>query len=179
MRVITVARKPLSEPSVAANVLKHGTGAINVDTCRVGLSPAESTEEALGKLQGRSGVGQGGDKFGGTTYGENLPDRVGWDIQSGGRWPANLILQHQPGCIYNAEDGTKECEPSCPVSDLDDQSGILTSGARINRVGEGGQFGTAIYGDSTGRKNTSTFSGSQGGASRFYKQVGGKEREDV
>jgi hypothetical protein len=28
-------RKPLSEPNVAANVLRHGTGAINVDGCRV------------------------------------------------------------------------------------------------------------------------------------------------
>ena len=34
MEPITVARKPL-EATVAANVLKHGTGAINVDGCRV------------------------------------------------------------------------------------------------------------------------------------------------
>jgi hypothetical protein len=30
-----LARKPLSEPTIAANVLKHGTGAINIDGCRV------------------------------------------------------------------------------------------------------------------------------------------------
>jgi len=36
MRVIHLARKPLSEPSVAANVLKHGCGALNIDACRVG-----------------------------------------------------------------------------------------------------------------------------------------------
>ena len=36
MIVITVARKPLSEGSVAANVLKHGTGGLNIDGCRVG-----------------------------------------------------------------------------------------------------------------------------------------------
>ena len=33
---ICVARKPISEPSIAANVLKWGTGAINIDGCRVG-----------------------------------------------------------------------------------------------------------------------------------------------
>jgi DNA modification methylase len=33
---ITVARKPLGEKTVAANVLAHGTGGINVDGCRVG-----------------------------------------------------------------------------------------------------------------------------------------------
>jgi site-specific DNA-methyltransferase (adenine-specific) len=33
---IVLARKPLSESSIAANVLRHGTGGINVDGCRVG-----------------------------------------------------------------------------------------------------------------------------------------------
>jgi site-specific DNA-methyltransferase (adenine-specific) len=31
-----LVRKPLSEKTVAANVLKHGTGAINIDGCRIG-----------------------------------------------------------------------------------------------------------------------------------------------
>ena len=33
---IVMARKPLSEKTVAENVLKHGTGGINIDGCRVG-----------------------------------------------------------------------------------------------------------------------------------------------
>lgn len=33
---IIVARKPLSEKNIASNVLKHGTGGINIDGCRVG-----------------------------------------------------------------------------------------------------------------------------------------------
>ena len=33
---ICVARKPLSEKSVAENVLKWGTGGLNIDGCRVG-----------------------------------------------------------------------------------------------------------------------------------------------
>src|SRR5690606_1857597 len=36
---IVVARKPLGG-TVAANVLAHGTGALNVDGCRVGDAPA-------------------------------------------------------------------------------------------------------------------------------------------
>jgi hypothetical protein len=32
---IVMARKPLSEKSIVDNVLKHGTGAINIDGCRV------------------------------------------------------------------------------------------------------------------------------------------------
>jgi DNA modification methylase len=33
---ITVARKPLGESTIAANVLKHGTGGLNIDESRVG-----------------------------------------------------------------------------------------------------------------------------------------------
>ena len=36
---IVMARKPLSEKSIADNVLKHGTGGINIDDCRVGVTP--------------------------------------------------------------------------------------------------------------------------------------------
>lgn len=39
---ITVARKPLSEKTVAENVLKWGTGGINIDGCRVGTEKVES-----------------------------------------------------------------------------------------------------------------------------------------
>jgi DNA modification methylase len=41
---ITVARKPLGEKTVAANVLAHGTGAINVDGCRVGTEEIRRAE---------------------------------------------------------------------------------------------------------------------------------------
>jgi hypothetical protein len=48
---ITMARKPL-EGTVAANVLAHGTGGINVDGCRVGT-------DSLQTLDGSSGAGAG------------------------------------------------------------------------------------------------------------------------
>src|SRR5699024_6589872 len=35
---IVLARKPLAEKTVARNVLTHGTGAINIDACRVGTN---------------------------------------------------------------------------------------------------------------------------------------------
>src|SRR5699024_6885188 len=48
---VIVARKPLAEKTVARNVLAHGTGAINVDACRIGLKDDETAEA----LQARSG----------------------------------------------------------------------------------------------------------------------------
>jgi site-specific DNA-methyltransferase (adenine-specific) len=72
---IVLARKPLSESSIAANVLKHGTGGINVDGCRV-----ESTELV------QSSAGKGAP-FGPGAY----PIGEGRQYQNSGRWPANLI----------------------------------------------------------------------------------------
>ena len=79
---ITMARKPLTG-TVAANVLEHGTGALNVDGCRVeGLKgvPASPRKGANG--------GSAGGVYG--KYEAPPTDTAGWDA-SAGRWPANLI----------------------------------------------------------------------------------------
>lgn len=41
---IVLARKPLGEKTLAANVLKHGTGAINVDGCRIAGTKPQVTQ---------------------------------------------------------------------------------------------------------------------------------------
>jgi len=48
---ITVARKPLSEGTVVENVLKHGTGGINIDECRVDFVSEEDKKESITKNQ--------------------------------------------------------------------------------------------------------------------------------
>ncbi len=40
---IVLARKPISEKTVAANVLRWGVGALNVDACRIGTQSASKT----------------------------------------------------------------------------------------------------------------------------------------
>lgn len=75
---ICVARKPLIG-TVAANVLAHGTGAINVDGCRVGESGASRkiSAEVRGNIA--------------NTYGDGLNGGGGERNLPFGRWPANLI----------------------------------------------------------------------------------------
>lgn len=70
---IIVARKPC-DGTVAANVLKYGTGAINVDGCKVGT---ESVCVNVYSGRGPFGHSQVGNQYEGRT------------VQ--GRWPANLI----------------------------------------------------------------------------------------
>ena len=72
---ITVARKPLIG-TVAANVLAHGTGALNIDGCRVGTSDVLS----FGSRELGDGIKYGKCKP--TTEGVQNPQ---------GRFPANLI----------------------------------------------------------------------------------------
>ena len=74
---IVVARKPLIG-TVATNVLAHGTGALNIDGCRVGSAG------------GAKWVPQG-DKGDDGQFGGGIKDG-GIEIVPGlGRWPANLI----------------------------------------------------------------------------------------
>jgi len=71
---IIVARKPL-EGTVAANVLAHGTGAMNIDGCRV-QGALEGDPNRFAKTDGGWGVKQFHD----------APV-----VRASGRWPANLI----------------------------------------------------------------------------------------
>jgi hypothetical protein len=73
---ICMARKPLSEKTVAQNVLKYGTGGINIDGCRV----ATTDKPRIGNTDKSESIGYGADSWqkSGTT-----PDT--------GRFPANLI----------------------------------------------------------------------------------------
>ena len=74
--IICVARKPLIG-TVAANVLAHGCGALNIDGCRV---PAGDAPE--GRTRHGGGIPGNGTSF-------ELPDSRGEMPE--GRWPANLI----------------------------------------------------------------------------------------
>jgi site-specific DNA-methyltransferase (adenine-specific) len=75
---ITVARKPLAG-TVAENVLAHGTGALNVDGCRVG------TDKIVTRVSGGKGFGSNFRDDGW------LPPSESYSQTNSGRWPANLI----------------------------------------------------------------------------------------
>ena len=74
---ITVARKPLVG-TVAANVLQHGTGALNIDGCRVATDDGENRARPPRTPNEILGGGKG----------TNL---TASEHNDAGRWPANLI----------------------------------------------------------------------------------------
>lgn len=88
---ITMARKPLAKGfTVAANVLTHGTGALNIDGCRV---------EPTGESRPRSGEASQDQRYteqGGTNFVAKPGVRGG---DPAGRWPANLIHDGSPEVV--------------------------------------------------------------------------------
>lgn len=82
---ITVARKPLEEKTIAANVLKYGTGGINIDASRVEVDwENDPSKRGFGHGYNTEGYEKTGVSF------PNLPAKTGWTPNQG-RFPANLI----------------------------------------------------------------------------------------
>ena len=138
-----LVRKPLSEKTVAKNVLKWGTGGINIDGGRV--ASEKPIEAGRGGLPPRETGIYG--KFDGTDKG----------TQTKGRFPSHLLLSHSPHCTES------QCDLECPVSLLDEQSGDSKgTGKRKTKTKNsmGFQGGAGKYDDFS-------YPGS-GGASRFF-----------
>lgn len=147
---IVVARKPLAG-TVAANVLEYGTGALNIDACRIPT----------------------GDKLGGgsTTRGQQMkdgwhrpwmddPDMVAANAERSrasvarseelGRWPTNVVLdKHQ-------------------AEALDRQTGVLHPGTMRAGTERQPRAGGTIYGADTRTFAAADTYGDSGGASRFF-----------
>ncbi|WAB09018.1 DNA methyltransferase [Mycobacterium phage Monet] len=79
---IVVARKPLVG-TVAANVLEHGTGALNIDACRIpaGQDYRDKCASVVGLDSNRNGA----------AYGEWTGARTD-SAREEGRWPTNVVL---------------------------------------------------------------------------------------
>lgn len=75
---IVIARKPL-ESTIAKNVMKYGTGALNIDATRVGDEMISTHHAPSGTFAGGE-AGRGSDT---TSYKNHT-----------GRWPANILLEN-------------------------------------------------------------------------------------
>lgn len=137
---IVVARKPLAG-TVAVNVLAHGTGALNIDACRIGMGAEydpTKVQRQSAATAGMSGLGDSGFSA----------DHVQATYNIAGRWPANVVLDESQAAALDQQSGT------IPASFRKARSGQGGMGGRIGKTrdNDGEPFG---YADS-------------GGASRFF-----------
>lgn len=187
---IVVARKPLVG-TVAANVLGYGTGAINIDGCRIGTNgeqikvPQSDPTNRQGTVGRDLGISRADpDRF-------QAAQRASIEKTNAlGRWPANVVLSHAPGCKqvgtrtdtfgggarassgfvsgyehdgfagHDVEVPVWDCVPGCPVGEIDRQSGVSVSRRGRPRRGKAG--------DGWGMASTSAEYDDVGGASRFF-----------
>lgn len=195
---IIMARRPL-DGTVAETLAEHGTGAINIDACRV---PHASPEDlAAHEAQVAAIKERGGSMDNSWKNSSDLANAN--DVNTAGRWPPNLLLTHSAACkrigtrdvkanptwdtpnrecepTFTGEtvsqvrhgDETEtidvfECDASCPVRLLDQQSGRSISVAATEHKPMQRQD-NAVYAAGLGTISPSNTYSDSGGASRFF-----------
>lgn len=135
-----LVRKPCSEKTVAANVIRWGCGAINVDGCRIpGVIPQVPQPQfnsPTGTIYGmKTGVGRNGEIS-----------------RADGRFPANLVLDEEAAAA------------------LDEQSGESGGGKlKLNSESGRSAISTRAHNERQPNLTDSVCSyGDKGGASRFF-----------
>ncbi|MFG1246778.1 DNA methyltransferase [Xanthobacter flavus] len=136
---IALARKPL-EGTVAANVLAHGAGALNIDGCRVGDEVRRAAFTSLAPCSGNALGAAGTSEARRGTQG---------DIKTYvGRWPANIVHDGSPEVVaaFPEAPGALRAvtgnEPSSPFAN--------------------------VYGDMPSRAGGAIPRGDSGSAARFF-----------
>lgn len=188
---IILARKPF-DGSLSDNIILNGLGGLNIDACRV-----RAEDKAKFPV---------GEYTTDTSVGKIRPTNRTEDTNPEGRFPANVILSHNPECKlvgettetiiggnkgksgfaegYTSGDFTKkespidiyECEDDCPIKLLDTQA---------PKTGNGHKPKAKITGYGKRYGGTETYDGAGervdglGGASRFFycAKVKSKERD--
>ena len=149
---IYMGQKPFSEASGTANILTWGTGALNIDGCRVGWPDGKAPEIGTPGWGGPNKTSSAVPGQVGETVARSGPSAIG-------RWPANII-----------HDGSHEVLAAFP--EAPGQQGDV-------RGTEASQpFGGHVYGEMTGR-HSAMARGDSGSAARFFYRVEKEERCDL
>lgn len=139
---ICMARKPLAEKTVAENVLKYGTGGINIDESRVDYTSEKDKKEGQSARPSKTSNANEYALNHGGLEGMDRSDRS--DIA--GRFPANLI--------HDNSEEVRECFP-----ESNSGNGKASTYEKFGgQWGKGTQIRNEDYGDS-------------GNASRFFKSI--------
>lgn len=166
---IIVFQKPY-EGKPVDNIVFTGAGALNIDDARIPtqdeyvINQFDDGMKPFGNGAGHSYTSKPSRKHKGKVYdgvaeGYKRPNasmyqhKTDWEMQDGGRWPSNLILDE-----VSAEK-------------LDAQTGVLTSGKLRAEVQKGSFGHNGIYSRSEGGNDGKDYDSTSGGASRFFYQV--------
>lgn len=139
-------------------MLEHGTGALNINTCRTG-SPEDKRAAGTKTYAPHYLAGE--------TNGRGMLQPAPHDGL--GRWPTNVVLSHPPLVVDGEVVGdacADGCVDGCPVAELDRQSGMRRAGGDITGLEPSARTGD-IYG-AMDRRTSYVKHRDEGGASRFF-----------
>lgn len=143
-------QKPITESSIARNILKHGVGGLNIEAGRIGTGKNEDGVCRARKTGTKDTVGN----FGFHKADASLHNPPGL----AGRYPANLVLSCGADC-----DGVNH-SPDCPVTVIGDQSGSCPSGGGNKRSKNPGMWNGKAPMDFHDTPSTGT-------AARYFKKL--------
>lgn len=146
---IVMARKPLSENTVAANVLKYGVGALNIDACRIEAAPGD---EPMKWETPRGGIWATDSEAEGALV-----------VNSKGRYPANVMHDGSESILSEFEKyGDKGAGGKASGVSLKNQS--TSNSLAKGMTGVDDDYEAPFYAD-------------KGSASRFFKTI--KDEETI
>lgn len=164
---VLVFRKPV-EGTVAENVLKYGTGGMNIDANRVRHSNPEDFEkhkDMVDRIKEKGG--SMADSW------KNSSDLSGAsEVKTAGRWPPNAVMSHSDGCkkvgtkkVKGITGGKNPHVNPAPITEIGPAFREATNRPYINHADE--QTGVTSSGAMSQH-------GDSGGASRFFPQFEGQ-----
>jgi DNA modification methylase len=137
---IILARKPL-EGTVAANVLRHGVGGLNIDGCRIAFAGEADERESKNKNR-HADFGSG--PMTNEVYGKFTKDRDNYGPP--GRWPANVLHDGSPEVLaLFPETGRSSGGVGSPFTSPNGIYGKFSDVVRANSGGLGDTGSAARY----------------------------------
>lgn len=129
---IVMGRKPLIG-TVAVNVLAHGTGALNINACRI----ASTDSQLADKYASVQNAGARANSI----YGSDARDRAGAAPHEAGRWPANVVLDEAMADVLDEQSGASVSRIGKPRgAESGDGWGMSATGAEYADTGGASRF---------------------------------------
>lgn len=150
---ICVARKPLSAKTVAANVILHGTGAINIDGCRVELQGESDAAEFENnhRVTERLPESYDGELLG--LHDGGWKQRVGAAVIPTGRWPANLMHDGSDEVVSTFPDSKGQQGVTGKRSQGNCFSGVTADGEGVQPRNDSGSAARFFYSSKASKKD--------------------------
>lgn len=152
-----LVRKPLTEKTIAKNVLKYGTGGINIDACRVKFEQEDRENYEKKRHSFNNSISNKFFKMTSERYtAEEYIER-----SSLGRFPANLVLSHNQDCECI---GTKEVKTKATTTSSN-HTGLFDFG--------GGEKVPNLYLNENGKETVSDYKCTEGCAVKALDEQSG------